>query len=518
MSAFKSVLMFLLIIGIQAGIWAQEREKELTLQDAIVTALDNNLDLKIEIQTRDYFWESLRSNQAIFVPNLNIEYQRRETNRPSSGILSGADVEKQGNDTLNVGLSQQIALGGTLNVSLQNSRSTSNSAFTTINPALYSTLTLSISQPLLKNFGTLATKKDIYIAANEYRKNDLSLKQAMIDLVYQVEEAYWNLVYAHQNLDAKKQSLLRARDLLRQNEKKVRVGAAARIDILEAKAEVASYESQLLEAEKNILTAEEQLKKILNISQSAEVIMPTDSPEVRSMALDFNAFLQEAMDSRPDILQARIELESHNIRVKYARNQMLPDLQLTASYYTTGRGGDQLIFDPDSSPFDLNRPVIGVISKDVIDALEEVVSNLYRNYSIGIKLSVPLGQAQEKARLAQARIDMKRALLNLQRVENTIFSDLKQALKELEANRKLVESNQIALELQAQKLKAEEKKLSVGMSTNYQVLNYQRDYANAQAGALQSTINFNLTLARINRIIARNLEEYGIHFNDFQRD
>ena len=113
---------------------------------------------------------------------------------------------------------------------------------------------------------------------------------------------------------------------------------------------------------------------------------------------------------------------------------------------------------------------------------------------------------------------MKRALLNLQRVENTVFSDLKQALKELEANRKLVESNQIALELQAQKLKAEEKKLSVGMSTNYQVLNYQRDYANAQAGALQSTINFNLTLARINRIIARNLEEYGIHFNDFQRD
>jgi outer membrane protein TolC len=518
MKAFKSALIFLLIVGIQAGVSAQEQEKELTLQDAIVTALDNNLDLKIEIQNRDYFWESLRSNQAIFVPNLDIEYQRRETNRPSSGILSGADVEKQGNDTVNVGLSQQIALGGTLNVSLQNSRSTSNSAFTTINPALYSTLTLSISQPLLKNFGTLATKKDIYIAANEYRKNDLGLKQALINLVYQVEEAYWNLVYAHQNLDAKKQSLLRARDLLIQNEKKVRVGAAARIDILEAKAEVASYESQLLEAEKNILTAEEQLKKILNISQSAEVIVPMDSPRIRSMALDFNAFLQEALDSRPDILQARIELESHNIRVKHARNQMLPDLQLTASYYTTGRGGDQLIFDPDSSPFDLNRPVIGVISKDVMDALEEVVSNLYRNYSIGLRLSVPLGRAQEKARLAQARIDLKRALLNLQKVENTIFSELKQALKELEANRKLVESNQIALELQAQKLKAEEKKLSVGMSTNYQVLNYQRDYANAQANALQSTINYNLTLARINRIIARTLEEHDIHFGDFQRD
>ncbi len=517
MKALKSALFCLLILGIHAGLSAQTERKELSLQDAVVTALDNNLDLKIEIQNRDYFWESLRSSRAIFTPNLNFEYQRRETNRPSSGILSGADVEKQGSDTFNVGLSQQIALGGTLNVSLQNSRSTSNSAFTTINPALYSTLTLSISQPLLKNFGTLATKKDIYIATNEYRKNDLGLKQALINLVYQVEEAYWNLVYAHQNLDAKKKSLLRARDLLSQNEKKVRVGAAARIDILEAKAEVASYESQLLEAEKNILNAEEQLKKILNISQSAEILVPTDSPQVRTMSLDFNAFLQQALENRPDILQARIELESHDIRVKYARNQTLPDLQLTASYYTTGRGGDQFIFAPDSSPFDLNRPVIGVISKDVMDALEEVVSNLYRNYSIGLTLSIPLGLSGEKARLAQARIDLRRALLNLQNVENTIFSELKLALKEMEANRKLVESNQIALELQEQKLKAEEKKLSVGMSTNYQVLNYQRDYANAQAQALQSIINYNLTLARINRIIARTLEEHDIHFADFQR-
>jgi len=517
MRVLKSALVLLLIIGIQAGVLAEEG-KELSLQDAIVTALENNLDLKIEIQNRDYFWESLRANKSIFVPTLDVGYQRRETNRPSSGVLSGADVEKQGSDSLEIGLSQQIALGGTLSVTLENSRSTTNSVFTTINPALYSTLTLSVSQPLLKNFGSLATKKDIYLSTNDYRKNDLTLKQALIDLVYQVEEAYWNLVFAHQNLEAKKQSLLRAQDLLRQNEKKVRVGAAARIDVLEAKAEVASYESQLLEAEKNILTAEEQLKKILNISQSAEIVKPTDSPGVQSLAPDFTAFLQEALDSRPDILQARIELENHNIRVKYARNQMLPDLQLVASYYTTGRGGDQLIFDPNSSPFDLNRPVIGVISKDILKALDDVISNLYRNYSIGLSLSIPLGRSREKAQLAQARIEMKKAFLNLKKVENTIYSELKEALKELAANRKLVESNQIALQLQEQKLKAEEKKLSVGMSTNYQVLNYQRDYANAQSNALQSTINYNLTLARINRILARSLKEHNIRFADFQRD
>lgn len=517
MKALKIVLVFLLVVGMNIGVIAEDR-LELSLQDAIVTALEKNLDLKIETQNRDYFWESLRSSKSIFVPTLDLEYQRRQTNRPSSGVLTGAEVEEQGSDSLSIGLSQKVPFGGTLNVVLDNARYTTNSAFTTINPSLYSTLTLSLSQPLLKGFGVLATKKDIKIAANEYRKNDLNLKQTLIDLVYQVEEAYWNLVFAHQNLDAKKQSLLRARDLLRQNEKKVRVGAAARIDILEAKAEVASYESQLLEAEKNILTAEEGLKKILNISQEQEILHPIDSPAVQALAPDFTAFLKEALDSRPDILQARIDLESYNIKVKYARNQLLPDLNLTASYYTTGRGGDQFIFDPNYSVLDPDRPIIGVISKDLFDALDDVISSLYKNYSIGLKFSIPLGRSQQKAQLAQARIDAKKAFLNLKKVENTIYSELKEALKELEANRKLVESNQIALELQSQKLKAEEKKLSVGMSTNYQVLNYQRDYANAQANALQSTINYNLTLARINRILARTLREHNIDFSDFQRD
>ena len=515
MKALKIALIILLAVSVQMGI-AGEEVKELGLQNAIVTALENNLDFKIEIQNRDYFWESLRSSKSIFIPSLTIEASKRETNRPSSDFLSGADVQQNESESLDISLNQQIALGGTLGVRLSNSRQSSNSAFSTINPALYSTLQLTLNQPLLKGFGSLATKQEIYIAANDFRKNDLSLKNNLINLIYQVEEAYWNLVYAHQNLEAQKKSLQRAEDLLRQNEKRVRVGAAPRIDVLEAKAEVASYESQLIQAENSILTAEEQLKKILNISQSAAALKPTDAPEIAPFETDFNTFLKDALENRPDILQARLDLDSYGIRVRYARNQMLPDLQLTATYYSTGRGGDQLIFDPNSSPFDLNRPVIGVISKDLMDALDELASNKYRNYSIGLSLTIPLSFAREKAQLAQAKINMKKAMLNLKKVENTIYSELKQALKELESNRKLVESNQIALELQEQKLKAEEKKLSVGMSTNYQVLSYQRDFASAQSNALQSAINYNLTLARIHRIIGGTLTQHNIKFSDFR--
>lgn len=517
----KRLLSFIIVLGICCGFatGAESAEKKLALKDAIYHALKNNLDLQVQRTDSQLASKTLKINKSIFIPNLTLRFENSETNSPSTDFLSGAAVNTVKRLSLNVGVSENLPYGGNVSFSLYNLRYESNSVFSTVNPYLFSQANLSLTQPLLRNFGQVATKLQIYIAANDLKISKYQLSDNIIDLVFNVESAYWELVYAYQNLEARKMALQRAKDLLKQNEIKVKVGTLAPIEILNSKATVARNESQVLQAERTIQTREENLKRILNMSKEPSAIIPIDTPEVKIIPVDFNAFLLEALENRMDIKRAKLDLENYNIRVKYARNQMLPELQLVASYYTTGQGGEQLLYAPGASPldpdFDPATDITGVIKKSIWNAMNEAFNNAYKNYSVALNFSMPLTFARQKAELAQAKINLKRSLLSLKNIENTVYSEVKEVIKELESNRKLVEADRIALELEGENLKAEERKLAVGLSTNFQVLTYQGQYADAQTLLLRSTINYILSLARINRILNRTFKAYDIKFSDF---
>jgi outer membrane protein TolC len=367
-------------------------------------------------------------------------------------------------------------------------------------------LTFNLSQPLLKDFGVSATKRNIYLASNNQKVSVFALKQSVINLIYQTEEAYWNLVYSHQNLEVKQKSLQLAKDLLKQNEIQVRVGVSAPMDILTAQAEVAARESETLQAQSQIQTYEENLRRILNVSQMPEAIVPQDKPLFIPLAVDFNQFLLEALEKRPDIEQVRLDLKNKNIDVRYYRNQLLPDLQIVASYYTTGLSSDQI------NPLFPDSPII---KGGINDSLKEVFKNLYRNYSIGLQLSIPLWNTSARADMVQAQLNLKQTLLQLKKIESTIYSEVKQIVMDLETNLKIVEANRISRELGEQKLMAEQKKLAVGLSTNYLVLQYQRDFSNALIAELKSLIDYNLALSRVNKVLGTTLEKHNIKFADF---
>lgn len=521
----KRFLSFLIIFALIAGTYipaqeepAAEEQKEmnLTLKEAIFTALKDNLNLQISMIGAESAQNSVKVSQGIFIPTLDINLNASESNSASTGILSGADVNTQENLSMDLTLSQKLALGGDFSINLSSTKSESNSVFSSINPYLSSQLTFSLNQPLLKNFGTLATKRSILIALTDLKKSEAQLKNQILDLIYNVENAYWHLVFSYQNLNTRKMSLKRSQDLLKQNRVKVKVGAAARIDILDAEANVASDASSVLQAEQDIQTAEEELKRILNMSTLPQTIIPTDKPEVKKIDVDFNAFLLEALDNRPDIRQARLDLKRYKIDVKYYRNQMLPDLQLTARYHTTGIGGDQLITE--GNIFTGDYRVIGIIKKDIWETMQDTFSNLYKNYSVGLRLSVPLSYSAEKAQLAQAKLQLKSSFLSLKNTENTVYSEVKQAIRSLESNLKLVEAQRIRLDLEDRKLKAEERKLSVGLATNYDVILKQREYVQAQANHLNALRNYNMSLADINKKLARTFGAYGIKFKNFLKD
>ncbi len=514
------LIIILLFIGC-LFLQADASKKELSLKDAISHALEHNLDLQVQIIDAEVSRKDLKiSKTRLFIPTFSASGNLNENNSASDNALSGKDgIVETTQKSLNLSLTQNLPYGGNIAFEIYGHKRSSNTIMDNPNPSFYSQARLVLTQPLLKGFGLTATKREIYVNANNLKMAKHLLKQNILDMVFNVEEAYWNLVYSHQNLGATKLALQRAKDLLKQNEIKVRVGSAAPIEILEAKAEVASNESTVIQAERNLQTAEENLKRILNMSKEDTAIFPSEKPEVKKVTANYNQYLEEALNNRPDIQRAKLDLGNNKINVKYYKNQTLPELQLTAAFYSTGRAGTRFIYadgwEPFYEGFDPEVHITGTDETELSDALSTVFDRQYKNYEFGLQLTMPVILTTEKTELAKARVQMKQRVMSLKNVENTIYSEVKDVIKELESNAKLVEANSFALELEGQKLKAEEKKLSVGISTNFNVRSALRDYAAAETRALQSNIAYITTLARINRTLARTFKAYDIKFKNF---
>jgi len=511
----KNVVILILFLALCVSwnnIYSEEvKEKQITLKDAIYQALKNNLDLQVQKASSESSWHGLRINKSIFIPTLNIGYGDDSQLRPSTDVYDGVNVVENKSKDWQFNVSQLTPYGGRLNLTFYTRNVDTNSLKSFVDPAIDTYAGARFTQPLLKGFGSTATKYNIKISANTYKMNQYQLKDTVNMMVYSVEAAYWELVYAYQSLEATKMALQRAQDLLKQNELKVKVGTLPPIEILSSKAEVARYESSLIQSERSIQAREEALKRIINMSKDNVTLIPIDMPKEENLEANFDTFLKEAMDNRNDIKRVKLNLKNAGIGLRYTKNQALPTLQFDASFFSYGQGGTIWKINRDLPPTDPNIRTKNT-EKTFADSIDEVFSFVNKNYSISFSLQIPVGFAREKAMIAQARLVSKQAFLELEQVESTIFSEVKDAVKELEATKKLVEADKIALELEGENLKAVEKKLSVGIATNFEVLSYQQRYASAQNQALRSKIDYNLTMAKINRILNRTFSAYGIDF------
>ena len=492
--------------------------RELSLKEAIYLALENNLGLKVQNAQTRVARLNLRIEKArSYLPLFELTTNYNKSKQPSTRVFDGVDFVESETLTLNAQVNQQTPLGGIFSVSFYNQRREVNLINASFNPVLVRAGTISFNQPLLRNFGTLATNYQVYVAANNHKMSKYQLEEAVVNLVYEVESAYWELVYAHQNLEAAKMSLKQAKDLVSQNEIKVKVGTAAPIEILSSKASEARNESAVIQAEQTIQTRDEALKRTLNMSKEPFSIIPTDQPEIKRITTDVNGFLKEALENRADIKRAKVNLENSGLNVKYQKNQILPGLTLRAGLTSYGIGGTlwgfttQNPFDPEFERYIIRKISFGDTIKDIF--------KLKNNFlSVSLNLQIPIPFTAERARLSRARIERERARFELKDLENTVYSEVNDVIRQLESNTKLVEADRIALELESENLKAEEKKMAVGISTNFEVLQYQQQFADAQTRLLRSTIDYALTAVRINQILNRTLRVYGIKFKNILED
>ena len=511
-----------LILLMATGSLAQQEERilSLSLEDCILKAMKNNLNVAVEVLNPELSDISVSLAKEKFMPNLSFNYLKRDTNTAAYSFLDAAEKVSTQYNNYSAEISQLIPTGGSYSLVLEGDMNDTNRNFQKINPRYGNTLTFSFTQPLLKNFGFKVSRREIIVAKNNRDISENTFKRTLQDTIYSVEEAYWNLVYSIENLKVRQRSLKLAKDLLERNKKAVEVGSLAPIEILNAQADVATREADILEAEAMVKNNEDLLKTIINLAAEEEgvdlvKITPKDKPAYEKTEANLDEALFAALQNRPDLNATRIDLKNKEFDLDYNRNQLLPDLSLQASYWSPGVTGDLILYENDDA---LRGAVIGTVPGTPSDALKDAFNFKYQNWSVGVTLTIPINSILSRAAYAQARVNLDQAMLRLKNQEQQIFLEIKTAVRAVQTNFKRAQAYKVARELAERKLEAEEEKLRVGLSTNYFVLQYQRDLATAQTQELKAIVDYNLSLALLSKASGVSLKDKNIEISEILRD
>jgi len=516
MTKKRSAFALLIWLLAAAGAPAQTQNKAMSLEACILVALKNNLGVAIEIINPALAELTLGFVKEKYIPGLAFGFGSQSTSSASfSWIEAAAQVTSQ-DKSYYTQVSQFVPTGGRFYATLSSYKSESNRSFQTINPRYGSTLTFSFSQPLLRNFGLELNRRDIVIARNNRDISEIQFRSVLQDTIYKVEQAYWYLVYSIEDLRVRRQSLELAQDLLAKNKREAEVGTIAPIEILNAEAEVATREADILAAESQVASSQDLLLTILN-PPAAEgkpritEISPSDRPAYEKKTLDLDECLFIAMDNRTDLQISKLDLQNKEVTYSYARNQLLPDLSLSASYWSPGISGTQILYQ-DGNP--LTGIVVGNVPGGATESLRDAFHLKYKNWSVGLSLSIPLNNFLTRAHFAQIRLNRDQALLRIRNQQQQVFLEIKNAVRDVETDYKRVQAYRVARELAERKLQAEEKKLKVGLTTNYLVLWQQRDLANARSAELKAVIDYNLSLAALDRALGTSLKNKNIRLQE----
>jgi len=503
-----------LILGMTAYGQQEDPSISLSLKDCIAKAMENNLGLAVAVLTPQLRDISVSQAKEKYLPVFSFSFNKRDTQQASYSFLDAADILTNARDSYTGQVQQNIPGGGNFSVLLDTSRNDTNRTGTTINPSYQATLQFDFTQPLLKGFGKTASDRDIIVAQTNLTISEKDLKRSVQNTVYSVEQAYWNLVFSIENLKVSQQSLKLAQDLLEKNRRGVEVGTLAPIEIITAEAQVAQREADILGAEANVRNNEDILKQVINLAADTEnsdflQINPVEEPNFDKLDINLEQALTTALQNRPDLESTRLGIQNYELNMSYTKNQMLPDLNLNASYWSPGVSGTQLIYDPD----DPWAGPIDEIPGGREDAIKDVFGFEYKNWSFGLTLDLPLNTIVSRAAYAQARVDLEQAQLQLKEQEQQIYTDLKIAVRGVETNFKRIQAFRVARELAQRQLEAEEEKLKVGLTTNYFVLQYQRDLATARSQEISAIIDYILSVAVLNRDMGISLDENNIQIS-----
>ena len=457
-----------------------------------------------------------------------LQLDRNRTQSPSSFSNPFTNQNTGTGDFL---YSQGFASGTSIGVGFNNSRITSSSNFSKLSPTLNSNFRFTLAQHLLSGFGFLPNTRFIRIAKNNREISDVAFRLQVITTVNQIQNIYWDLVNAYENVRVQQESLALADKTLSDNKKQVEIGTLAPIEVVRAQSVVATDQQALIVAKTNLELQQLLIKNALSRNlvdpalAEAEVI-PTSTMELPASepVVPIQDLINDALNHRAELAESRIDLTNRDISNKSAKNALLPSLDLFAYYGGSGLGGSQ---NPANLCVNQNAPQFGCAGPPGTIAiapptsygstLNQLVNSTAPDKGAGLQLTIPLRNRAAQADQVRAQLEYRQAQMRLQQLENEIGIEVRNAQYSLQQNRASVEAATAAVELARQSLDAEQKKYALGASTTTLVLQAQRDRTQAESNLVSAKGSYEKSRVELDRATGLTLDHNSILLGDAER-
>ena len=474
----------------------------ITLKDSIILALHNNYEIKIAKLDPMIKEKNVTVAKSKFDPILKFTGKRDVNEIPTvNALIAGLDtVEltqfKDDKNILQATIEKPIETGAkfTLDFETEIRDFIDPAPFRPLNPESESSIEAKITQPLLKNAGIFYNRSKIYIARNDKKKSILQLKEKAIDVISSVQNAYWDLVMAIEELRVRNKSLESAEDLLRKNRIQVKVGTLAPIEVLVAEDGVAKKMNDIIETENDIKNREDDLKLIMNLSNhsilSDAAIIPLDKASFKITDVTFDESIKIALANRPELFEKGLDIANARITVRQRRNELLPKLDAEVGFRYEGLAGNYG------------------------NSLDSLFSEKFQGEFFGLTLEVPLGNREARSNYSKAKLEARQSVLNRNKIEQEIVVEVRTAVREIKKNVESIKATEKARELAQARLEAEEMKFKVGRTTSLEVLRAQDNLTIAEGKAVKALVDYQKSLGDLDAKMGTILEKNNIIIED----
>jgi len=484
---------------------AQGPVRRMSIDDAVATAIEQNLDLQVQRFNPQIQDANSAQFEAAYTPTFTSTFALVDQTQPPSSFLSGNTNQiTNGRSTFDFGLTQQTPwYGGSYRIDFNNGRTTTNNIFTNFDPQLTSNLTLNYTQPLLRNFKIDGSRQQLLISQKNKEISDVQLQQSVYGTVRQVRNAYYDLMYAIGNLNVQRQSLELARQSLKDNRARVEIGTMAPLDIVQAEAEVATREESVILAEAAIDRAQDTLRTLVFNPSAPDFwtlqIEPTEAVTFQPAVIDVNSAITTALGQRTDVVAARKNLEINDVNIRYFDGQSKPDLNASLTYGAQAIGGVALLRGRPGEG-EIVGPIIGTAERSYWDTLGTTFAGDFPGWTLQFDLSYPLGGSAQEAQLTRARIQNTQAERQVQALELQVASQVREYGRQVTTNAKRVDATRASRVLAERRLEAEEKKYQAGMTSSFFVLTAQRDLIVARNSELLALVEYAKSVVNYNAV------------------
>ncbi len=463
----------------------------LTMQQAVDMALESNLGLKGDKISTAIQAETIAIARAYYIPVALAQGARFNSNSaPSSFLDSGASSVTNKRDSFTAGVGQQMRwYGGSYQVQLGGSRTENTQAGNSFNPQLGSSLSVSLFQPLLRNFKVDSARTTLKTAEIQRQITDVALLENIARTERDARLQYLNLIGAIEGRKVAQQNLDVSRESLRGNRARLAVGLMAPADIVDAEAAVSDREEALIIADGQIERAMDQLRQVILDPSRADYwtlrILPTDTIVAEPRTIDIEAAVKTALENRADLVSARKNLEITRTTLDLLHNQTLPNVDFRLNYTGTGTAGTHFDFVPGSF-----TEVKSQSSRGFGGAIGDAFGYVQPAWTYSVQVGYPIGRSDTKASFARTQLQQRQAEIQLREGELAVATLVRDAGRQVDTNFKRVQASRASLQAQEKRLEAEQKRFDVGTSDTFKLFQVQRDVAAARVSELQARLAY----------------------------